>query len=831
MDSGGDEPSLMSAALLVGGRSGAERSPLKRGRQDAFGQITNDATPASSTERERNDRIKRARFEIYKGYEGLNEQDRTTFVMAFTTWVARTHGFTFLKDPETALPRFTSFPPNLAGITDIPHWLWAGEGPGSPSWLPRLSIFPPETCPEKDEQMQIIDAAVGQQSQSLMLGLLVSMAALSAVIDGENTLSCRYCQTRAGDATGAVLTEAEATQTANFLLTIAREHVPSCRNPLVASSASRIAWASSFFESEPIVKGQDRRQGEAVCLKCLYRHVISKDEELMQVITLLPMLKQTYHANEAKLATARRVCACRHPERDQPGTLCLFSFSRVLPRSRAALKTAAWDRTLLPAFMKQLIRQEDFDDSSYSFPVSDPRLGSLVQAALFSPSSPILAYHGEDSLTVPAAEESPLDLHPLDEDPMILDTDVFDPAPTLSPTLPPPPAPSPPPPSPLPSLPTPVSLPTEAGSGVIPCYSSILIGLLPPSEYRKSMPPDQHVALIREALPWVKAYFESLQYLGSTLPMPLAAVDPALLQPSSGENVAKRKSKSGRVRPAPKVSISTSTTLTAEEEEAAIPPARGLHLALSPTRREEEAQICPLCGGAGHKIAKTCPFFVPEDGFKPRDGLNKFEHMADNVESHMKDSRGEVGKLLEKMAERVTSLGELAVEWATRDVAGHAQRRGGPRPEDLPPPAPPGSTTACTITLDSSRGPSQRRGKAATPPGHFHCPTGVALLLPSAELETLLAIPLERYSQLLALDYFFNPLYIGRAVIQFSRAGMQVNDLFALYGWVVQWREERGVDASVVFSQFSAADQVASREALFQFYQQLSSLLAAVTTT
>jgi hypothetical protein len=807
-------------AAVVGRLQDEERASLKRPYEE-LERESSRLSPASPYLRSEDGsdpvvamqrRIKRARLEFYKGYAGFTDEERLTFVLAFTKWIARTHGFSFLRDTETQQPRFTSFPPNLAGAADIPHWLWdktAAGGAAAASkkeipWLPQLSLFPAdirETTSDASvrEEMQVLDDAVGHQSQALVVGLLVSMAALSAVIDGDSSLACCYCHARVQDFEGGDPSRSDR----DFLLTIAREHVPTCQNPLIAESASRIAWASSLFESEPVVPGQDRRQGAAVCLKCLYERVMRRDDELMQVITLMPTLREAFYANDARHTSARRICACRHPEPDQPGTLCLFSFSRVLSRNAAALKVAGWDKTILPALMKQLIPRSSLTDLSaeeeekastaFSFPAANPRLGRLVGEALYLPSCTLQSAFAASldkaadqrvSPLAPAASMPPVLLF---EDRMDVDTPSVSPpsSSTSSPALP------------LPSL-----------------HSAILLGHLPSAEYRRTMPREQHAALVLTALPWVVAFYESLERLGATLPVPMASIDPELVKPSSGEPVAKRKSKTPKKS---SLMLSSSTTATAEEGLAesgggSSKPAteRGMYLSLPPAHKGGEAQVCELCGGPGHKIAKTCPFFTPADGFKARSGLTVFEHMADNVESHMKDSRGEFGRLVRNASEQAAIFGALVLETMHKEATGAAQRRGGPRPEHLPP----------TVSHSTAR------GSKASSLGQFQCASGVALLLPAVEMETILAIPLERYPQLLALDSFFDTSYIQRTMLHFSRVSMQVGDLLALFEWVTAWRAAHDIATLTTYTHFAPDLQPIARQELYDFYHSLAQHLS-----
>jgi hypothetical protein len=355
-------------------------------------------------------------------------------------------------------------------------------------------------------------------------------------------------------------------------------------------------------------------------------------------------------------------------------------------------------------------------------------------------------------------------------------------------------------------------------------YCAILLGHLPSPEYRRTMPREQHAALVHTALPWVIAFYESLERLGATLPVPMASIDPDLVKPSSGEPVAKRKSKLPKKAHHSLMRSSSSTTATADDVPTEVghqPPECGIYLSLPPAHKGDEAKVCELCGGPGHKIAKTCPFFTPADGFTARSGLTIFEHMADNVESHMKDSRGEFGRLVRSAADQAAIFGALVLETMHKEVTGAAQRRGGPRPEHLPPAV----SHSARGTGRGGGGGGGGGGKASSH-GQFQCASGAALLLPAVEMETILAIPLDRYAHLLALDSFFDTSYIQRTMLHFSRASMQVADLLALFEWVTAWRSVRGIVPLVTYTQFAPELQTLARQELYTFYHTLAEQLS-----
>jgi DNA-binding transcriptional MerR regulator len=838
----------MSAATL------AEGAILKRPRPES--DKTTGEDEGEVYERE----VKKRRLEIYSGSLDIKSFEKATFILGFGEWIASRHGLTYFHHPLTGLRTFVPLPSHLVPYDALP--VLYGHVKGLP--LLDLTPSPPSDGREEGDDLErsMWRDAIGTQSQAIYIGLMASLASLLSVMDHRLSLHCQYCNLDASDC---------------FLLTLAEEYRTECRHHNVLSAGADVAWADEAFSSrlakpdtstsvknaspgKTASTAEGERVGMAVCLECLYGKIMQRDEKLMDDIGLFQSLLSAYFRNrewEADSETLaqhslppRRLCGCRHP--NGAGVLCLFRFSRLLAPTHRAIHEEITRGVVFPALIESLAAtsqgggygQQKFDSgtgASYHYPLIDPdverhltsctpfyklvleiRARHASTSAMTSPSRPFIQAHEDAAAAAakigasqtPAAPASPPRLSstgvgPLPATARRLDFDSGSSLPVS-------------PPRRGATAPGPVST-------IVSPDSATLLGLVPTRF--ASRPPSadelttlttrEHVDFLQSALPWVEAFYQSADRVGSQMQLPFPGGGGGISQSTSvtapdgvgrsgGEDEEEptdltassrgtsaapppRKLKKRRPTAAPGDGGGrrrTSLGSTVASSSTIPPPVGFTGLYIGQQHAPQSMpDYCRVCGCYGHSQIKTCPFVMSEK-VKARANTTLGDHYAQNVPPFSLKARSALGDFVALAIPQARQLSNAAALALARQAWGVGMPRGGPSPESL--------ETMSTMGKDT--------------------------LTPSIEFATLVSISLESYASMLHLDFFWDDHHMRSIILHWRSQGFAVADLEDLLDWLEEMKQ--GMHDRAPFSQLQPPERQGEiRRSLFAFVQDRQALV------
>ena len=304
---------VSSFAML---REQVEPPPLaKRLRPDPTGDDT--AVPVAKRARVHDEELS---AEVYADMPYRLTAERAATVVQLAAAIARTHRAE-IRDPLLASAPLPFDQIGVGGLDDVVPW----DAPGVASL--RLRDFDAKES-----------RSIGIQHLQIYLGLVVAVANTHAIVDEHGDLRCSECNGGV-DSVPALLTNARSLDP---LVTVRCVH-PSSSHPGYACARDMYDDGARLPAFGVRRDAHNHLTGRAICITCLHETVVLRDATFADDL-------ESWYAFEALVlghvvgngeGLLSRLCGCHYEpvKRDQGGVggnICLFEFSRVLPRTALA---------------------------------------------------------------------------------------------------------------------------------------------------------------------------------------------------------------------------------------------------------------------------------------------------------------------------------------------------------------------------------------------------------------------------------------------------------------------------------------------------------------